>query len=77
MSKKVVISSLVALAFTGSALATVQMQKEYKEKDPKANCQTCHVDKMPKKGAADLNDFGKKVLGAKGADGKIDWTKVS
>ena len=72
----VVISSLVALALAGSALATVQMQKEYKAKDASATCQTCHADKMPKKGAANLNDFGKTVQGAKDKDGKIDWTKV-
>ncbi len=71
-----IVASLVALAFAGSALATVAMQKEYKAKDPKANCQTCHTEKMPKKGAADLNDFGKTVKAAQDKDGKVDWSKV-
>jgi len=47
-----------------------------KAKDPKANCATCHVPKMPKKDAAELNDFGKTVKAAKGKDGKVDWSKV-
>ena len=71
-----VVATVAALALAGSALATMDMQKEYKAKDPKANCATCHVEKMPKKEKADLNDFGKKVGEAKGKDGKIDWTKV-
>jgi cytochrome c553 len=71
-----VVAALAALALGSSALATMDIQKEYKAKDPKANCASCHVDKMPKKGQSELNDLGKKVLGAKGADGKIDWTKV-
>ena len=71
-----VTAALAALALGSSALATMEYHKEYKAKDPKANCATCHVDKMPKKEKHDLNDFGKKVLEAKGKDGKIDWTKV-
>lgn len=71
-----VVATLAALALGSSALATMDMQKEYKAKDPKANCATCHTEKMPKKDKADLNDFGKKVQGSKGADGKIDWSKV-
>ncbi len=71
-----VIATVASLALAGSAFATMEMQKEYKAKDAKATCVTCHVDKMPKKGKADLNDFGKKVAAAKGADGKIDWSKV-
>jgi hypothetical protein len=31
---------------------------------------------MPKKDKHDLNDLGKKVKGATGADGKVDWSKV-
>ena len=71
-----VAATLAALALGSSALATMDMQKEYKAKDPKANCASCHTEKMPKKDSAGLNDFGKKVQGAKGADGKIDWSKV-
>jgi galactitol-specific phosphotransferase system IIB component len=72
-----VIATLAVLALGSSALATMDIQKEYKAKDAKANCASCHVAKMPKKGAADLNDFGKTVVAAKGKDGKIDWTKVA
>ena len=71
-----VVATIAALALGSSALATMQLQKEYKAKDPKASCVTCHVDKMPKKDKHDMNDFGKRVLQAKGKDGKIDWTKV-
>lgn len=72
-----IIATLAALALGSSALATMEIQKEYKAKDPKANCASCHVEKMPKKDTAGLNDFGKKVGEAKGKDGKIDWTKVT
>lgn len=71
-----VVAALAALALGGTGLATMEMQKEYKAKDPKANCATCHTEKMPKKEKADLNDFGRKVAEAKGADGKINWEKV-
>ena len=71
-----VIAALAAIALGSSSLATMEIQKEYKAKDPKANCQTCHVPKMPKKDAAELNAFGTTVKAAKGKDGKIDWSKV-
>ena len=71
-----VIAAVAALALGTSALATMEIQKEYKAKDPKASCASCHVDKMPKKEKHEMNDFGKKVLEAKGKDGKIDWAKV-
>lgn len=71
-----VVATLAALALGSSALATMDIYKEYKSKDAKANCESCHTTKMPKKGAADRNEFGKKVETAKGKDGKIDWTKV-
>ncbi len=71
-----VLATLAAVALAGSAFATMELQKEYKAKDPNAKCETCHTAKMPKKGAADRNDFGKKVEAAKGKDGKIDWSKV-
>ena len=71
-----VVAALAAIALGSSSLATMDIQKEYKAKDPKANCQTCHVAKMPKKEAAELNDFGKTVKAAQGKDKKIDWSKV-
>ena len=71
-----VLAALAAIALGSSSLATMDIQKEYKAKDPKANCASCHVPKMAKKDAAELNDFGKTVKGAKDKDGKIDWSKV-
>ena len=71
-----VIAAVAALALGSSAHATMEIQKEYKAKDPKASCASCHVDKMPKKDKHEMNDFGKKVLEAKGKDGKIDWAEV-
>jgi uncharacterized protein YdgA (DUF945 family) len=71
-----VVAALAAIALGSSSLATMDIQKEYKAKDSKANCQTCHVPKIPKKDAAELNDFGKTVKAAKAKDGKIDWSKV-
>lgn len=73
---KAAIATFAALALGTTALATMEMQKEYKAKDPNANCATCHTEKMPKKESAGLNDFGKTVAAAKGKDGKIDWSKV-
>jgi hypothetical protein len=72
----VVVAAIVALAASGSSLATMEIHKEYRAKDPKATCLTCHVDKLPKKDKHESNDFGKKVAEAKGKDGKIDWSKV-
>lgn len=71
------VSTLVTLAVSGSALATMDIYKEFKAKESTVTCQSCHVAKMPKKDAAELNDFGKTVKAAKGKDGKIDWTKVT
>jgi hypothetical protein len=71
-----VVATFAALALGTTALATMEIQKEYKAKDPKANCATCHVNKMPKKDSAELNDFGKTVKAAEGKDKKIDWSKV-
>ena len=71
-----VVAALAAVALGSTSLATMDIQKEFKAKDPKASCANCHVAKMPKKEAADLNDFGKTVKGAKDKDGKIDWSKV-
>jgi len=72
------ILTIASFAFGSAALATMDYQKEYKAKDPAAKCQTCHKDAMPKKdGPKDLNDFGKTVKAAQGADKKIDWAKVT
>ena len=71
-----IVAVLGAIALGSTSLATMDIQKEYKAKDAKANCQSCHVPKMPKKDAAELNDFGKTVKAAQGKDKKVDWTKV-
>ncbi len=75
-STAAVIATLASLALGSTGLATMDILKEYKAKDPHASCTTCHKDKMPKKEAHELNDFGKTVQAAKGKDGKIDWSKV-
>lgn len=69
--------AVVATLAASSALATMEIHKEYKAKNADAKCNTCHTAALPKKGAADLNDFGKTVQAAKGKDGKIDWSKVA
>ena len=72
----IVVAALTALAVGAPALATQEIYKEFKAKESEGKCVTCHVEKMPTKAKSDLNDFGKQVKAAKGADGKIDWTKV-
>lgn len=48
------------------AFATLQIQKAAKEKGfPATNCQYCHVDKLPKKGAATNNERGKFLVDQK------------
>jgi hypothetical protein len=70
------VAVITSLALGSTGLATMEMLKEYKAKDPAANCASCHTEKMPKKESAGLNDFGKTVKAAQGKDGKIDWSKV-
>jgi mono/diheme cytochrome c family protein len=55
------------LAGAGTASATLDMQKKAKAMGLKGieNCQACHVDKMPKKGAAKVNDRGQWLLDQK------------
>ena len=55
------------LAGTGVATATLPIQKKAKELGYTAvtNCQSCHVDKLPKKDAAKLNDRGKWLVDEK------------
>lgn len=76
---------LVALALVaggpGRANATLEMQKQAKTAGVAvANCQHCHVDKLPMKDAYTLNDVGKWMVDekqkrkAKEADGA--WLKA-
>ena len=78
MKKAALVVGLVAAVFGNTALATSKLLDQYKhQKHPHhANCQSCHVEKMPKKETADLNDLGKQVKDAKKPDGTIDWHKV-
>ena len=68
------------LAGVGTASATMPMQKKAKELGFAAqNCQYCHVEKLPKKGASTNNDRGnwlvaeKTKRGAKEVD--VAWLK--
>jgi cytochrome c553 len=71
------VAAIAALVMGSSALATMDIMKEYKkDKDPKATCGSCHEAKMPKKEDAKLNELGGKVKAAKAKDGKIDWSKI-
>ena len=60
----IAVAATVALGFVpGSAWATLEIQKQAKTAGVTvANCMDCHTAKMPKKGAADLNDKGKWLM---------------
>jgi hypothetical protein len=70
------LASAVALV-AGSAIATVDMQKQMVSKYPnsKPKCNTCHVNSKPKKNDAVVNAFGKDLLATK-KDGKYDFAKI-
>jgi len=54
------------LALGGVASATMPLQKKAKEAGfPATTCQYCHVDKMPKKEAHEMNDRGKWLVAQK------------
>jgi len=54
------------IALSGTASATMDMQKKAKATGFKSeNCMYCHVDKLPKKDAHDLNDRGKWLVAEK------------
>jgi len=54
------------IAFSGTSSASMDIQKQAKAAgvDGK-NCQTCHVEKLPKKDAHELNDAGKWLVAEK------------
>jgi len=63
-SKLGIAAAMVAWAagmlVSGVSSATLDIQKKAKAAGFKAdNCQYCHVDKLPKKGASEGNDRGK------------------
>jgi hypothetical protein len=54
------------IAFSGTSSATLEHQKQAKAAGVDAkNCQYCHVDKLPKKEAHELNDAGKWLVAEK------------
>lgn len=54
------------LAGTGVATATLPIQKKAKELGyPATNCQYCHIDKLPKKGASAGNERGTWLIAEK------------
>jgi hypothetical protein len=57
------------LLSAGIAQADTAMQKKAKELGITSvqNCQSCHVDKMPKKGADKLNEMGQWLVDQKEA----------
>jgi hypothetical protein len=75
--------ALVAAAWLvmgGVASATMPLQKKAKEAGFDAtNCQYCHVDKLPKKDAHEMNDRGKWLVTQKDAkkakEVDVTWLK--
>jgi hypothetical protein len=68
------------MAFSSVSHATLPIQKQAKELGyPAANCQYCHVEKLPKKGAVSHNERGKWLLAEKAKRGakEVDaaWLK--
>jgi hypothetical protein len=61
-----VITVLAWLGSLGMASATMPIQKQAKAAGAAAAaCTTCHMEKLPKKGAMTLNDEGKWLLAEK------------
>lgn len=78
-----VVAALVALAVGSTALATMELQKEFNAKytTAKANCASCHKAKMPKKDAWELNAYGKDmvekaIVDPKAAKKAYDYEKI-
>jgi hypothetical protein len=77
-----ILVAVVAIVFSATGLATMDMQKDMNAKYPtaKAKCATCHVKPMAKKGDAEANAFGKDlmkfVVDPKAEKPQFDWAKV-
>ena len=67
----VALVAAVAIAGLSSPAARADMAMQKKAKELKIasvqNCQSCHTDKMPKKGAAAVNEMGKWLVDQKKA----------
>ena len=62
----VLVTAVIWIAGARVATATLPMQKKAKEAGMKeVTCQTCHVEKLPKKGAVTHNDKGKWLVAEK------------
>lgn len=63
----IAVAALAALGVAGAARADVAMQKKAKELGITSvqNCQSCHTDKMPKKGSAKCNEMGQWLVDQK------------
>ena len=65
----VVLVAAAAIAVLAPAPAGADMAMQKKAKELKIatvqNCQSCHADKMPKKGAATVNEMGKWLVDQK------------
>jgi hypothetical protein len=58
------------IASSGTSSATLPIQKKAKDLGyPATNCQYCHVEKLPKKGAVSHNDRGKWLVAEKAKRG--------
>lgn len=56
----------ISMLLVSPSSATMPMQKKAKELGfPADNCQYCHVEKLPKKGAVTYNDRGKWLVDQK------------
>ena len=54
------------ITLSGVSSATLPIQKKAKELGyPATNCQYCHVEKLPKKGAVSHNERGKWLIAQK------------
>ncbi|MCL4809338.1 MAG: hypothetical protein KJ062_16350 [Thermoanaerobaculia bacterium] len=77
-----VLVAVVAIVFSATGLATMDMQKDMNAKYPtaKAKCISCHVKPMAKKGDAEVNAFGKDmmkfVVDPKAEKLQFDWAKL-
>ena len=61
------------------ASANLEQQKIFKSvysDKEKYSCQICHVAKLPKKDAHELNDYGKKASDAAGGAGKKPTAEI-
>ncbi len=82
-SKQCFLTVWTALVFyfisASHALATLEQQKIFKGVYPgkeKYSCAICHVAKLPKKDAHEMNDYGKKAVEAAGGAGQKPTAEI-